>query len=148
MAVLPSCAVYGVGYRCCCLPTVTLPPFSWHAAVHKFLVDWRGIYVLPEGLRLCSNSCCGRSETRRQEFRCCSACGEAKYCSRACQALDWKAGHKLVCAMLLATVQRQQQQQRQQRQMQQHLFVHQPYGQIAGQHNHIHGAPENQQHAA
>lgn len=28
----------------------------------------------------------------------CSRCGQAAYCSRACQKSDWKAGHKTACA--------------------------------------------------
>ncbi|KAG5015292.1 hypothetical protein JHK82_020986 [Glycine max] len=50
------------------------------------------------GLRLCSNAGCGRPETRKHEFRRCSVCGEVNYCSRACQALDWKFRHKAECA--------------------------------------------------
>ncbi|CAL4993360.1 unnamed protein product [Urochloa decumbens] len=48
-------------------------------------------------LRLCSQARCGRRETRRHEFRRCSACGCASYCSRACQALDWKRKHRGQC---------------------------------------------------
>ncbi|XP_008222159.1 PREDICTED: F-box protein At1g67340 [Prunus mume] len=50
------------------------------------------------GLRLCSHVGCGRPETRRHEFRRCSVCGAVNYCSRACQALDWKLRHKAECA--------------------------------------------------
>ena len=50
------------------------------------------------GLRLCSNAGCGRPETRKHEFRRCSVCGEVNYCSRACQALDWKFRHKAECS--------------------------------------------------
>ena len=32
------------------------------------------------------------------EFRRCSVCGTVNYCSRACQALDWKFRHKAKCA--------------------------------------------------
>ncbi|CAA2948703.1 F-box At1g67340 [Olea europaea subsp. europaea] len=66
----------------------------------RFLSDWfsiRGGNSRP-GLRLCSHSGCGRPETRRHEFRRCSACGAVNYCSRACQALDWKLRHKVECA--------------------------------------------------
>ncbi|KAF6150090.1 hypothetical protein GIB67_002872 [Kingdonia uniflora] len=49
------------------------------------------------GLRLCSHAGCGRPETRRHEFRRCSVCGTVNYCSRACQALDWKLRHKIEC---------------------------------------------------
>ena len=50
-----------------------------------------------EELRLCSHARCGRRETRRHEFRRCSVCGSANYCSRACQALHWKMAHKAEC---------------------------------------------------
>ncbi|KAF0895342.1 hypothetical protein E2562_012378 [Oryza meyeriana var. granulata] len=83
-------------------------------AASRFMVDWweshstkteaRG--CLPGGdgddydddLRLCSHARCGRRETRRHEFRRCSVCGAANYCSRACQALDWKRAHRAQCA--------------------------------------------------
>ncbi|KAK3040861.1 hypothetical protein RJ639_029205, partial [Escallonia herrerae] len=64
-----------------------------------FLSEWftdRGAAPCP-GLRLCSHAGCGRPETRRHEFRRCSVCGAVNYCSRACQALDWKMRHKLEC---------------------------------------------------
>lgn len=51
-------------------------------------------------LQLCSNSRCGRKETFPDEFRCCSVCREARYCSRNCQAIDWCAGHRIACTML------------------------------------------------
>ncbi|KAG0461068.1 hypothetical protein HPP92_021365 [Vanilla planifolia] len=75
---------------------------------NRFMVEWfaarrganRGHVLQGEGrkgLRMCSNSCCGRPETRRHEFRRCSVCGAVNYCSRACQAMDWKLAHKLEC---------------------------------------------------
>eukprot|EP00249_Psilotum_nudum_P022369 c28490_g1_i3 orf=830-2074(+) len=73
-----------------------VPPPKLHVA-HKFLVDWFAINPPAVGLRLCSQSNCGRPETRRHEFRRCSACGCVNYCSRACQALDWKLRHKRNC---------------------------------------------------
>ncbi|KAJ7517988.1 hypothetical protein O6H91_21G048900 [Diphasiastrum complanatum] len=73
-----------------------VPPSKLHI-VHKFLVDWFTLYRPPAGLRLCSHGNCGRPETRRHEFRRCSACGTVNYCSRACQALDWKYRHNHDC---------------------------------------------------
>lgn len=67
---------------------------------HKFLSDWfdgSGRLTGP-GLRMCSHKGCGRPETRRHEFRRCSVCGAVNYCSRACQALDWKMKHKFECS--------------------------------------------------
>lgn len=66
----------------------------------QFLTDWfAGRSGIPgPGLRLCSHVGCGRPETRRHEFRRCSVCGGVNYCSRACQALDWKMRHKTECA--------------------------------------------------
>ncbi|KAG6601598.1 F-box protein, partial [Cucurbita argyrosperma subsp. sororia] len=65
----------------------------------QFLAEWfaaRGGSP-GDGLRLCSHVGCGRPETRRHEFRRCSVCGAVNYCSRACQALDWKLRHKMDC---------------------------------------------------
>ncbi|XP_059656676.1 F-box protein At1g67340-like [Cornus florida] len=66
----------------------------------RFLTEWfAGRGGIPgSGLRMCSHGSCGRPETRRHEFRRCSVCGAANYCSRACQALDWKMRHKAECA--------------------------------------------------
>ncbi|KAE9454240.1 hypothetical protein C3L33_13858, partial [Rhododendron williamsianum] len=66
----------------------------------QFMTEWfaaRGGEPGP-GLRLCSHVGCGRPETRKHEFRRCSVCGAVNYCSRACQALDWKMRHKAECA--------------------------------------------------
>lgn len=65
----------------------------------QFLGEWYDIRggVPGNGLRLCSHDGCGRPETRRHEFRRCSVCGAVNYCSRACQALDWKTRHKAEC---------------------------------------------------
>lgn len=75
-----------------------VPPPECHPA-NRFLTEW---FEAREGcsgpgLRLCSHTGCGRPETRRHEFRRCSVCGTVNYCSRACQALDWKIRHKADC---------------------------------------------------
>ncbi|XP_011020756.1 PREDICTED: F-box protein At1g67340-like [Populus euphratica] len=66
----------------------------------RFMTEWFAIRggSSGSGLRLCSHTGCGRSETRKHEFRRCSVCGAVNYCSRACQALDWKLRHKEECA--------------------------------------------------
>ncbi|KAG8365884.1 hypothetical protein BUALT_Bualt17G0018400 [Buddleja alternifolia] len=64
----------------------------------QFLSEWFSGRTPGPGLRLCSHSRCGRPETRMHEFRRCSVCGAVNYCSRACQALDWKLRHKMQCA--------------------------------------------------
>ncbi|XP_059657407.1 F-box protein At1g67340-like [Cornus florida] len=71
--------------------------------VNMFLTEWFGSRGGEPGLdlRMCSHSGCGRPETRRNEFRRCSVCGKVNYCSRGCQALDWKLRHKAECAPLL-----------------------------------------------
>ncbi|KAH7289244.1 hypothetical protein KP509_31G065800 [Ceratopteris richardii] len=73
-----------------------VPPPTPHIA-HRFLVEWFTIHTLSQDLRICWHELCGRPETRKEEFRRCSACGLAYYCSRACQALDWRLRHKLTC---------------------------------------------------
>ncbi|KAK8604643.1 hypothetical protein V6N13_099575 [Hibiscus sabdariffa] len=67
--------------------------------VNVFLKEWfeSGVGELAPGLRLCSHKGCGRPETRAHEFRRCSVCGMVNYCSRGCQALDWKLRHKVEC---------------------------------------------------
>ncbi|KAL5213560.1 hypothetical protein ABZP36_024407 [Zizania latifolia] len=74
-----------------------------HAA-NAFLVEWfasRPMGTTSDGaLRLCSQPACGRPETRQHEFRRCSVCGVVIYCSRACQALHWKATHKNECTRM------------------------------------------------
>ncbi|KAH7670298.1 HIT/MYND zinc finger-like protein [Dioscorea alata] len=75
-----------------------IPQSDPHPA-NRFLIQWfssRG--VGSDGLRPCSHVGCGRVETRRHEFRRCSVCGAVNYCSRACQALDWKLVHKAQCS--------------------------------------------------
>ncbi|XP_076885624.1 F-box protein At1g67340-like [Bidens hawaiensis] len=67
---------------------------------NRFLTDWFSDKVLQPGLRLCSHASCGRPETRQHEFRRCSVCGTVNYCSRACQALDWKIRHKMECTQV------------------------------------------------
>lgn len=75
-----------------------VPPAKPHLA-NVFLVDWFSIHIHCQepGLNLCSYPMCGRLETRRHEFRRCSACSSVSYCSRACQALDWKTWHRQKC---------------------------------------------------
>ncbi|KDO52674.1 hypothetical protein CISIN_1g018965mg [Citrus sinensis] len=72
--------------------------------VNNFLKEWfeSGVSDLGNGLRLCSYSGCGRPETRVHEYRRCSVCGKVNYCSRACQAIDWKTRHKRECVPPLA----------------------------------------------
>ncbi|KAK1259721.1 F-box protein [Acorus gramineus] len=73
-----------------------VPATEGHPA-NQFLGEW--FAEREEGeLRMCSHGGCGRPETRRHEFRRCSVCGAVNYCSRACQALDWKVRHKAECA--------------------------------------------------
>ncbi|KAH7515489.1 F-box protein At1g67340 [Ziziphus jujuba] len=78
----------------CNVPAPEVHPAS------QFLADWFAARAGSpgSGLRLCSHVGCGRPETRRHEFRRCSVCGGVNYCSRACQALDWKLRHKAECA--------------------------------------------------
>ncbi|KAK4784937.1 hypothetical protein SAY86_001626 [Trapa natans] len=78
-----------------------VPTLEVHT-VNQFMTEWfavRGGSPGP-GLRLCSHGGCGRPETRRNEFRKCSVCEAVNYCSRACQALDWKLRHKAECVAM------------------------------------------------
>ncbi|GJQ92797.1 F-box protein [Tanacetum coccineum] len=71
---------------------------------NKFLFEWFKERKPGPEIRLCSHDGCGRPETRQHEFRRCSVCGDVNYCSRACQALDWKLRHKMVCRPVLEGV--------------------------------------------
>ena len=59
--------------------------------------------------RSCANLRCpnvageGREAEGRPNQRC-SACRAVRYCCRECSVVDWKAGHKRVCAALAAAV--------------------------------------------
>ncbi|KAK1381612.1 putative F-box domain, Zinc finger, MYND-type, tetratricopeptide-like helical [Heracleum sosnowskyi] len=72
-------------------------PESAPQPANQFLTDWFNAKSPGPGLRLCSHVGCGRPESRRHEFRRCSVCGKVNYCSRACQALDWRTRHKSEC---------------------------------------------------
>ncbi|KAG8652671.1 hypothetical protein MANES_06G119500v8 [Manihot esculenta] len=78
-----------------------VPARELHPA-NRFLREWfeSGRGLLGPGLRLCSHGGCGRPETRPHEFRRCSVCGKVNYCSRGCQALDWKLRHKSECVAM------------------------------------------------
>ncbi|GAB2213414.1 hypothetical protein Drorol1_Dr00021454 [Drosera rotundifolia] len=67
---------------------------------NRFLLEWFELKGKQSGsdLRMCSHSGCGRPETRPHEFRRCSVCGSVNYCSRGCQAHDWRQRHKDHCA--------------------------------------------------
>lgn len=77
----------------------SVPEPELHPA-NRFLKEWfgSGRGVLGQKLRLCAHGGCGRPETRPHEFRRCSVCGKVNYCSRGCQALDWKVRHKAECS--------------------------------------------------
>ncbi|XVF54691.1 hypothetical protein PTKIN_Ptkin05aG0201300 [Pterospermum kingtungense] len=91
----------GSGSGCCPLLSdfgCNVPVPEGHPA-NTFLKEWfqSGVGELGLELRLCSHKGCGRPETRANEFRRCSVCGTVNYCSRGCQALDWKLRHKAEC---------------------------------------------------
>ncbi|GAQ80386.1 hypothetical protein KFL_000530140 [Klebsormidium nitens] len=50
-------------------------------------------------LKECTNQACvaGVVEVRQKTFKACGACGAAQYCSRECQMVHWKNGHKKDC---------------------------------------------------
>ncbi|XP_052174651.1 F-box protein At1g67340-like [Diospyros lotus] len=77
-----------------------LAPREAHPA-SRFLTEWFGSWKSDPGLRMCSYSGCGRPETRSCEFRRCSACSAVNYCSRGCQAQDWRVRHGAVCTPML-----------------------------------------------
>ncbi|KAL5543919.1 hypothetical protein UlMin_007703 [Ulmus minor] len=76
----------------------SFPARKVHPA-NRFLSEWfrSGPGRLGPEFRLCGFGGCGRPETRASEFRRCAVCGTENYCSRGCQALDWKYRHKEQC---------------------------------------------------
>ncbi|XP_027338575.1 F-box protein At1g67340 [Abrus precatorius] len=88
-AAYPLLSDYG-----CNVALPEMQPANW------FLREWfeSDLGKLEEGLRLCAHIGCGRPETRPHEFRRCSVCSKVNYCSRGCQALDWKLRHKMECS--------------------------------------------------
>ncbi|KAK1357942.1 HCP-like superfamily protein with MYND-type zinc finger [Heracleum sosnowskyi] len=74
-----------------------MSPREKHPA-NRFLVEWFENGSGRVGLSMCSDMNCGRPETREKEFRKCAGCGDVKYCSRGCQAHDWKVRHKMECS--------------------------------------------------
>ena len=52
---------------------------------------------LGPGLRLRSHKGCDRLETRKHKFRRYLVCDTVNYCSRVCQALNWKHRYKAQC---------------------------------------------------
>ncbi|KAL8167107.1 hypothetical protein V2J09_008606 [Rumex salicifolius] len=90
----------GSGLECALLSDFgcDVPAPESHPA-NRFLTEWFSMKggLSDPGLRMCSHSGCGRPETRPHEFRRCSVCGAVNYCSRGCQAHDWKLRHKAQC---------------------------------------------------
>ncbi|KAI3727047.1 hypothetical protein L1987_66856 [Smallanthus sonchifolius] len=83
------------------LASVLQYEFNQMHPVNRFMVEWFGLRedgLSGQGLRMCSYKACGRPETRRNEFRRCSGCGKVNYCSRGCQAHDWRVHHREECA--------------------------------------------------
>jgi hypothetical protein len=48
-------------------------------------------------LRRCAAPACAEAEQIAGQFKKCGRCGVVRYCSKACQAAHWKAGHKREC---------------------------------------------------
>lgn len=91
----------GLGYAYCTEFGLQLSAREKHPA-NRFLLEWFELKGTGtgqiDGLMMCSDENCGRPETRENEFRRCSGCGNVKYCSRGCQAHDWKVRHKMECS--------------------------------------------------
>ena len=73
-----------------------------HLKVHptwKRFVDLKNLCMKIEG-RKCAYSACSNQENRDgviEKYKMCSSCQNAFYCSRKCQKLDWRQGHKCIC---------------------------------------------------
>ena len=49
------------------------------------------------GYEKCDHRACTQTETTEKQFQRCGGCQMARYCSKDCQAADWKARHKKIC---------------------------------------------------
>ncbi|KAJ7658856.1 hypothetical protein DFH06DRAFT_1297546 [Mycena polygramma] len=73
-------------------------PLFAHWGDFTALTEWR-IQVLDAGrsvLRACDNMRCGVLKPRN-EFKYCSTCLSAAYCSQECQIMDWRDSHRDEC---------------------------------------------------
>ncbi|KAJ7681841.1 hypothetical protein DFH06DRAFT_1463759 [Mycena polygramma] len=73
-------------------------PLFAHWGDFTALAEWR-IQVLDAGrsvLRACDNMKCGVLRPRN-EFKYCSTCLSAAYCSQGCQIMDWRDSHRDEC---------------------------------------------------
>lgn len=50
----------------------------------------------------CAHLACPNLEATGKRGRRCSGCNTARYCSHACSAADWRAGHRRACKLLAA----------------------------------------------
>ena len=62
----------------------------------------QGAVAPPLPQRACSAPGCSEQEGYLGLFKKCGRCGRARYCSRACQAAHWQAGHKRECTLAAA----------------------------------------------
>ncbi|XP_062224502.1 F-box protein At5g50450-like [Phragmites australis] len=93
----PTCLTSNFG----CFAAVPSGRYLWSHPANKFLAEWFAAHPLPpprvQRLLMCSVPTCGRPETRPLEFRRCTVCTIARYCSHTCQALHWRTGHSSEC---------------------------------------------------
>lgn len=66
---------------------------DWKARLDAF----RERFKAEEIRDFCFSTRCGRQHGHRKDFKQCSKCKQATYCSDECQREDWQAFHKLVC---------------------------------------------------
>ena len=76
------------------------PENTCECKVEKAIGEFRSLPVKAKGvgfLNRCSNQYCTKIEKEKRQFRACSRCRVAYYCSEACQKVDWRKRHKKVC---------------------------------------------------
>jgi len=54
-------------------------------------------FSIKEGCAFCSNTLCPKLEEEANTFKSCSGCRSKKYCSKECQVMHWRLGHKSQC---------------------------------------------------
>lgn len=60
-------------------------------------LPWKQKLKKEKHFHRCSNVLCTETETSGNKFLVCGRCKASKYCSRKCQKIHWKSGHKKVC---------------------------------------------------
>ena len=98
-AMVPCSGASTVEELCAALITelesgATLPLPAWYKWASESFGRGRRM-----GFFACDARGCWKTETAETSFSCCARCKKPMYCSRECQAQDWKQRHKQLCGI-------------------------------------------------